>query len=299
VTLEQLRIFVAVAERQHVTEAARSLNLTQSATSSALAALESRHGVRLFDRVGRGIELTEAGRLFLPEARSVLARAAEAAKALDDLTDLRRGHVALAASQTVANHWLPPRMRHFRERHPGITLSLRIANTLEVSEAVAAGDADLGFVEDELRDPRLRTTRVADDRLVLVASPGAESPKGAPPRVPELAGVRWVMREPGSGTRSILEDALRGAGIDPAALSVDLELPSNEAVRSAIEAGGVVGVLPLAVAQPGLRSRTLIEIAFALPARGFHAVEMKERSLSRAASAFLHELRNDHPGPGA
>jgi DNA-binding transcriptional LysR family regulator len=107
------------------------------------------------------------------------------------------------------------------------------------------------------------------------------------------------MREPGSGTRSILEDALRGAGIDPAALSVDLELPSNEAVRSAIEAGGVVGVLPLAVAQPGLRSRTLIEIAFALPARGFHAVEMKERSLSRAASAFLHELRNDHPGPGA
>lgn len=295
-TLDQLRIFVAVAERSHVTEAARALNLTQSATSSALAALENRHGVRLFDRVGRGIELTEAGRLFLPEARAVLARAAEAAGALDDLTNLRRGHVALVASQTVANHWLPPHMRSFRARHPGITLSLRIANTRQTSEAVAEGAVDLGFVEDELRDPRLRTTRVADDRLVLVTSPSDRSRDGGVLSLSDLASAPWVLREPGSGTRRILEEALRGEGIDPAALSVDLELPSNEAVRSAIEAGGVVGVLPLAVAQPGLRSGTLIETGFPLPARAFNAVEMKERSLGRAATAFLSEVRDHDPG---
>ena len=74
-TLEQLRIFIAVAERQHVTEAARALNLTQSATSAAIAALEERHNVRLFDRVGRGIMLTDLGRSFLPEARAVVAGA--------------------------------------------------------------------------------------------------------------------------------------------------------------------------------------------------------------------------------
>ena len=78
-TLEQLRIFIAVAERQHVTEAARALNLTQSATSAAIAALEERHDVRLFDRVGRGIVLTDLGRSFLPEARAVVARAEDAA----------------------------------------------------------------------------------------------------------------------------------------------------------------------------------------------------------------------------
>src|SRR3546814_10149610 len=73
-TLDQLRIFVAVAEREHVTQAARALNLTQSAVSAAIATLEDRHGAHLFDRVGRGIALTEAGRAFLPEARAVLAR---------------------------------------------------------------------------------------------------------------------------------------------------------------------------------------------------------------------------------
>lgn len=94
-TLEQLRIFVA--EREHMTEAAKALNLTQSATSAAVAALEVRHGVQLFDRVGRRIKLTEAGRLFLPEARAVLARAEEAVASLDDLTGLKRGNIALVA----------------------------------------------------------------------------------------------------------------------------------------------------------------------------------------------------------
>src|ERR1700741_461652 len=90
-TLEQLRIFVAVAERQHVTRAAEALNLTQSSASAAVAALESRHGTRLFHRVGRGIELTEAGRLFLGEAKAVLARAEAAELALAELGGLKRG----------------------------------------------------------------------------------------------------------------------------------------------------------------------------------------------------------------
>src|SRR3546814_5240325 len=90
-TLEQLRIFVAVAERQHVTRAAAALNVTQSAASAAIAALEARHDIRLFNRVGRGIELTEAGRRFLDEARAVLARAADAEQILADFGDMRRG----------------------------------------------------------------------------------------------------------------------------------------------------------------------------------------------------------------
>ena len=107
-TLEQLRIFIAVAERQHMTEAALALNLTQSATSAAIAALEERHGIRLFDRIGRRIELTELGRAFLPEARAVIARADEAAGLLGASAGLMRGRLRLAASQTAANYWLPP-----------------------------------------------------------------------------------------------------------------------------------------------------------------------------------------------
>src|SRR6516225_2732803 len=105
-TLEQLRIFVAVAEREHVTRGARDLNLTQSATSAAVAALEARYQTKLFDRVGRRIVLTAAGKAFLVEAKSILARVVAAETVLDDLAGLARGHLALAASQTIANYWL-------------------------------------------------------------------------------------------------------------------------------------------------------------------------------------------------
>src|SRR3979411_1503942 len=99
--LEQLGIFIAVAEKQHVTQAASQLNLTQSATSAAIAALETRYGIKLFDRVGRGIVLTQTGRDFLKEAREVVGRAKAAAQVLDDLAGLKRGLFNLAGPHTA------------------------------------------------------------------------------------------------------------------------------------------------------------------------------------------------------
>src|ERR1700682_268698 len=173
-TLEQLRIFIAVAERQHVTQAAHQLNLTQSATSAAIAALEARYGIKLFDRVGRGIVLTQTGRDFLTEARAVVARAKAAAEVLDDLAGLKRGSLNLAASQTVANYWLPPRIAAFRKAYPGIDLHVTIANTEQVAHSVHRGDADLGFVEGEIDDPALAIQKIPGDSLAIVV--GANHP---------------------------------------------------------------------------------------------------------------------------
>ena len=105
-TLQQLRVFVAVAERQHVTRAAEALQLAQSVVSAAIASLEARHGIKLFQRVGRGIGLTGAGTLFLAEARAVLARVAAAERVLAELADLTRGTLSVQASQTIASYWL-------------------------------------------------------------------------------------------------------------------------------------------------------------------------------------------------
>jgi DNA-binding transcriptional LysR family regulator len=116
-TLEQLRIFVGVAEREHMTRAAEALGVTQSAASAAIA-LEARHDVPLFNRVGRGIELTEAGRMFLDEARAVLGRAATAELTLAEYGGLKRGTLRLVASQTIASYWLPSRLAQFHSRHP-------------------------------------------------------------------------------------------------------------------------------------------------------------------------------------
>src|SRR5258708_12190462 len=135
-TLEQLRIFIAVAEKEHVTRAASELNLTQSATSAAIAALETRYGIRLFDRVGRGIVLTQTGRNFLNEARAVMARAKAAAQVLGDLAGLKRGSLTLGPSQTVANYWLPPPIAPFRRRYPGINLPRTLPPPRPVAQAL-------------------------------------------------------------------------------------------------------------------------------------------------------------------
>jgi DNA-binding transcriptional LysR family regulator len=250
VTLEQLRVFVAVAERQHVTRAAAVLNLAQSAVSAAIAALEARHGAKLFDRVGRGVELTDAGALFLVEARAILARVEAAGLVLSELGNLKRGTLAVHASQTIASYWLPRHLVAFRHKYPGIDIRLTISNTAQGAAALYEGAVDLAFIEGMIEDPMLTTEQVARDQLVIVV--GTEHAWSATDRLEpdRLIETDWVLREPGSGTRSTFEAALEGFGVSPGALRVALELPSNEAVRAAVEAGLGATAISASVAHP-------------------------------------------------
>lgn len=285
-TLEQLRIFVAVAEREHVTQAARDLNLTQSATSAAVAALEAQYQTKLFDRIGRRIKLTEAGRVFLIEAQAVLTRAASAETVLADLTGLKRGSLTLGASQTVANYWLPALMHRYRVRLPGISLRLRIGNTQSVSGWVQEGAVDIGFVEGAIDDPAFIIEPVADDELVLVVNPGHDWAKRRPVTADDLTKSRWVLRELGSGTRAIFEEALAERGVNLSSLDVALELPSNEAVRAAVEAGGGATVISWLVVAGSLKAKSLALVDLKMSKRRFFVLRNKERYLTRAMREF-------------
>ncbi|SHL74585.1 transcriptional regulator, LysR family [Bradyrhizobium lablabi] len=290
-TLEQLRIFIAVAEKQHVTQAASELHLTQSATSAAIAALEARYGIKLFDRVGRGIALTQTGRDFLNEARAVVARAKAAAQVLNDLAGLKRGSLALAASQTVANYWLPPRIAAFRKTHPGIDLRVSIANTEQVAHAVHRGDADLGFVEGEVDNPALAVRKIEGDSLAIVV--GVNHPWTGQARITPklLTKTCWILREPGSGTRSMFEAALKKFDIKLSDLDIRLELPSNEAVRVAVESGDCATAISDLVVAPSLAAGTLHRVKIDLPKRAFYALRHKERYASQAEKALLASFR--------
>jgi DNA-binding transcriptional LysR family regulator len=290
-TLEQLRIFIAVAEKQHVTQAASQLNLTQSATSAAIAALETRYGIKLFDRVGRGIVLTQTGRDFLSEAREVVARAKAAAEVLDDLAGLKRGSLTLAASQTVANYWLPPRIQAFRKAYPGIDLQVTIANTEQVAQAVNRGNADLGFVEGEVDDPSLAIRKMEGDSLAVVV--GASHPWVGKTRITPklLKETCWILREPGSGTRSMFEAALKKFGIKLSDLDIRLELPSNEAVRAAVESGDCATAISDPVVVQSLAAGTLHRVQIDLPKRSFFALRHKERYASQAERALFASFR--------
>ena len=280
-TLEQLRIFVAVAEREHVTRAAADLNLTQSATSAAIAALEARYAIKLFNRIGRRIELTQAGRQFLVEARAVLARAAAAETVLADIAGLKRGSLTLAASQTVGNYWLPPLMHRYRVTYPGITLALTIGNTEAVAAKVREGVADLGFVEGPIDDQALSVTPVAEDEMVLVVSPALPRPKRQTILPADLKAMPWVFREPGSATRALFEKAVAKAGLRISDIEMVLELPSNEAVRAAVEDAAGAAVLSKLVVAASIEAGSLIDLNFGLPKRMFFALRHKDRSITQ------------------
>ena len=171
--------------------------------------------------------------MFLGEARAVLARAESAELVLSELGDLKRGVLSVYASQTIAGYWLPRHLVAFRRSYPGVAIRLSIGNTSQAAAAVRGGEADLGFVEGEVDDPTLVSETVARDQLVIVV--GAEHPWSEAKGLGKdgLLAVDWVLREPGSGTRSGFEHALEALGLSPQRLRVALELPSNEAVRAA------------------------------------------------------------------
>ncbi|WP_409560806.1 LysR substrate-binding domain-containing protein [Hyphomicrobium sp. B1] len=286
-TLEQLRIFVAVAEKQHVTQAAHEINITQSAASSAIATLEERYAVKLFDRIGRRIELTDAGRVFLVEARGVLARAATAEKALADLAGLKRGSLSIYASQTIVNYWLPPFLAIFNRRYPEIQLKLKAGNTQQVAIATHDGIADIGFIEGTIDDPHLSVRTVEGDRLVIVVSPNHPFAGKEKLEPADIKAMTWVMREQGSGTRGEFETALKDHSVETADLNVVLELPSNEAVCAAVEAGVGATAISNLVAEAGLLAGKLVALEFPLPQRSFYILHHKERYASQAELALL------------
>jgi len=285
-TLEQLRVFVAVAERQHLTEGAKAVHLSPSAATAAIQALEGRHGVKLFHRVARRLELSGIGRDFLPQAQAVLRAAAAAQIALQELGGLTRGRLALAASQTLASHWLPPLLMQFAAAHEGVALSLVEGNTASVAAAVLAGDVELGCIEGEIDEAGLAVTPLADDRLVIVGAPQHPLSRRSEVAASELEASHWVMREPGSGTRAVFEAALRAAGLKPEGLSVKLTLPTNEAACAAVARSQCLTVVSELVALPYLQSGRLRRIGYALPPRRFALIRHKERFRSKAALAF-------------
>jgi len=287
---DQLRIFVAVADRGHVTMAAKALGLSQSATSAAIKALEEANGVRLFNRVGRRIELSQVGTRFLPEAKAVLDRIAAARLVLDNISQAIAGSVSVAASQTIASYWLPRRLASFHELHPAVRLDVSIGNTRQVESSVLDGAADIGLVEGRTRSDLLKRIPVDVDRLVLVIAKSRGDVSAGTGVPVDLSTLRWIVRERGSGTREVLEDLVAREGKSVEDLAVFLVLPGNEAVRHAVEAGAGATIISQLVVAQAIANGSVTVIPYDIPTREFVLISHRDRqpTLSQAAlKSFL------------
>ncbi|WP_313576562.1 LysR substrate-binding domain-containing protein, partial [Brevundimonas sp.] len=188
-------------------------------------------------------------------------------------------------------YWLPPRMVAFAQSHPGIELYLSIGNTHQVVEAVLAGEAELGLIEGAEDAPRLERTRIAADRLIVVAAPGHPlADRDRELAASDLKALDWALREGGSGTRSEFEAALP-RGLAAADLKTALVLPSNEAVAASGGAsGGLVTAISELAARPLIEAGRLVRLPLELPERPFYRLRHRERGASRAAEAFAAAL---------
>ncbi len=286
-TLRQLEVFSAVARAESVSRAAEALFMSQSAVSGALADLERQFDVRLFERVGKRLVLSELGRALWPQAEAVC----EQARALEhNLSRQFSGELRVGATLTIGNYLCPGLMTRFLRQQADTRVSLRIANTAEIAQRVKSFEIDVGLVEGELSDPELDVRRWRGDQLVVFCSPRHALAKRKSLSDADLTGADWIVREPGSGTRQAFDHALRGLLPE---LRIALELSQTEAIKGAIVAGLGLGCLSRLALTEELKRRTLV--ACAVPRRDFHRsfffVLHKQKYKSQALESWLELCR--------
>ena len=278
ITLRQLEIFAAIANHGHVTRAAETVAMTQSAASMALAELEQQLGTPLFDRIGRQLRLNESGRQLLPKALDVIdrVRAIEAAPHDQELAfDLHIG-----ASLTIGNHLLPGLLAEMQRRHPTGRTRFSLRNTEQVVADLVHFRIDLGFVEGPVQDERIIRHLWHRDRLCVFAA--ADHPlANSTASHDALRQAAWILREKGSGTREVFDRARTNAML-PITAAFELEQP--EAIRQCVRAGLGLGCL------------SILELKDAFQAGWLAPVHTPFLDLDRPFQIILH--RDKHLSPG-
>ncbi|RZU46710.1 DNA-binding transcriptional LysR family regulator [Fluviicoccus keumensis] len=237
ITLKQLGVFTAVARYGTVTRAAQELNLTQSAASMALADFETQLGCLLFDRAGKRLQLNDLGRQLLPKAITTLAHA-EGIEELARGRGSQVGSLKIGASLTIGNYSMPPLIATFMREHPESQLTLEIANTSNIITSLGQFELDIGFIEGYCHAPDLEVIPWRHDELVVFAAPTHPLACRESLTETDLADAEWVLREPGSGTREIFDNAVLGRMPH---VKVLLELGHTEAIQRVVASGLGVG----------------------------------------------------------
>jgi DNA-binding transcriptional LysR family regulator len=237
----RLKVFRVAAEELSFTRAAEKLFLTQPSVTSQVKNLEDELRLRLFDRTGQRLALTPAGRVLQEYATRIAGICGEAEQALAELRGDTAGRLTLAASTTIAQYLLPALAGAFIREHPGVELDIMSANTEGAVAALVEGRVRLALIEGPPGRTDVKTETFIEDRLPLIVPPGHEWAEAGSIDAGKLARAPLILREHGSGTREVVERALRKAGLELKKLRVVMELDSTEAVKSAVRAGLGVG----------------------------------------------------------
>lgn len=254
-TLRQLEVFLAIAHYQNMTRAAESLNMSQSAASSALKDLEDQFSIRLFDRIGKRLKINELGQLVRPKAEALLSQAKELE---DDFRQhIQTGDLNVGATLTIGNYLAVELVAQYMREHEGCTVHLDVANTASIVSKVANFELDIGLIEGELNHPDLEVIPWCEDELQPFCSPHHPLASKSELTDEDLVAADWILRETGSGTRQAFDRAM--SGLLPQ-LRPAMELQHTEAIKRAVKAQLGVGCLSRIVIQEAVEYGTLVPL---------------------------------------
>lgn len=252
--LNHLSIFQAVAANGSVSAGAQKLHISQSAVSKQLGEFEQTLGVLLFDRLPRGVRLTEAGRLLQGYANNLVAVEAEAEAAIRDLKLGVRGRLRIGASRTVGAYLMPALLAQFRRRYPDVELFLQVDSTALIEQRLISGELDIGFTEGIVGSELLEYRVFASDELVLIAAPRHPITRLKPAPLAAVVQQPLLMHEVGSGTRAVTEKAFSAKQLT---LRPSMTLASTEAIKHTVATGVGIAVLSAFAVRTELAAGTL------------------------------------------
>ncbi|MEW5767737.1 MAG: selenium metabolism-associated LysR family transcriptional regulator [bacterium] len=289
----RLQVFHTLSRERSFSKTAKLLCMTQPAVSHQIQVLEEYLETRLFERKKGMVDLTESGRILLKYSEQILGLYQRAEKEIADLTRVSKGRLRIGASTTIGQYLVPRIIGEFKERFPGIEIFLINANTQEITAKLRADSVDLGLVEGPVEDKDILVERFMEDELVLVTSPKHPWVRKDKIDKSELLQESFIMREKGSGTRKVIEESLKAAGIDPNSLKIKMELGSSESIKAAVEADlGVAIVSKWALLKEKkldtLRSYPLSGIKFR---RYFFIIIHQKRFRTKPIEKFLEFLK--------
>ncbi|MGY8859371.1 MAG: LysR substrate-binding domain-containing protein [Pseudomonadales bacterium] len=261
-SLRQLEVFLATARYENVTRAAETLAMSQSAASGSLKELERQFDMKLFDRLGKRLQLSELGQQLRPQVESLLeqARSLEQALTGEDVV----GRLEIGATLTIGNYIAVNMIADFRQQNARSDIILRVANTETIAKQVAGFELDMGLIEGELQHPDLDIVHWRRDELVVFAAPNHPLSTSTALSDQDLLTLPWIVREPGSGTRQAFDRAMQGILTD---LHIGMELQHTEGIKRAVEAGLGVGCLSQICVAEAFKRGSLVPLK--VPGRDF------------------------------
>ena len=283
-TLRQLRVFESAARHLSLTRAAEELHLTPPAVSIQVRQLEGHAHAELFERVGRGLRLTQAGEEVLARAREILGQIRDAEEAIAGLGSLEQGLLDVAVIN-AGDYFFPWLIAAFRERHPRIRMRLAVGNRGELLAKLDAHAVDLAVISHPPAHPDYIAEPFAPHPHLMIAAPGHPLTRRRSVPLETVAREAIITREAGSATRLALEQAFAESGVVP---RVEMEIASNETIKQSVAAGFGVGFLSAHAVQQELSLGRLavIHVKGFPVMRQWYVVHRRDRRLPRITEEF-------------